>query len=113
MGDLQRAYHIRDAILEIESYVENLTLELFEQNSLVKSATERQLMIIGEAANYATEETRSKHPEVDWRGIRGFRNIIVHEYFGVSVRMVWAVVIKELPKLKQVAAAIILDLEND
>jgi uncharacterized protein with HEPN domain len=91
MGDFQWAYHIRGAITEIENYVNNFTLDLFEKNSLVRAATERQLMIIGEAANYTTEETRNKYLEVGWKGIRGFRNIIVHEYFGVSVRMVWAV----------------------
>jgi uncharacterized protein with HEPN domain len=103
LGDRQRAQHILDAIAEIEQYVENLTLEAFEQNSLVRHATERQLTIIGEAANAITEETRTRFPELDWKGIRGFRNLIVHEYFGISVSMVWAVVIKELPLLKQVA----------
>jgi uncharacterized protein with HEPN domain len=68
-------------------------------------------MIIGEAAIFISEETKNKFPEIDWKGIKGFRNIIVHEYFGISVKMVWAVVIKELPKLKVVSKKIIEELE--
>jgi uncharacterized protein with HEPN domain len=107
LGDRQRALHLLAAIAEIEQYVENFDLETFEQNSLVRHATERQLTIIGEAANAITEETRNRFPELNWKGIRGFRNIIVHEYFGISVSMVWAVVIKELPTLKRVAERIV------
>ena len=113
IGDLQRANHILDAINEINSFVENLDIEQFETNSLVRSATERQLMIIGEAAIYLSDETKELFPEIDWKGIKGFRNIIVHEYFGVSVTMVWLVVIKELPKLKIVSQKIIEYFNKD
>ena len=112
IGDIQRAKHILDAINEINHFVENLDVEQFEASSLIRSATERQLMIVGEASIYLTEETKEKHPEIDWRGIKGFRNIITHEYFGVSIKMIWAVVIKELPKLKIVAEKIIEDLQE-
>ncbi len=112
IGDLQRAKHILDAIIEIETFVENLTVEQFESSSLIRSATERQLMIIGEASIYFTEEIKLKYPEIDWKGIKGFRNIITHEYFGVSIKMVWAVIIKELPTLKTITQKIIEDLEH-
>lgn len=111
LGDLQRAKHILDAIDEISSFVENLDIEQFESSSLIRSATERQLMIIGEAAMFISEEIKDMFPEIDWKGIKGFRNIIVHEYFGISVKMVWAVVVKELPKLKIVSEKIIEELE--
>ena len=68
-------------------------------------------MIIGEATIFISEETKNKFPEIDWKGIKGFRNIIVHEYFGISVKMVWAVVVKELPKLKIISKKIIEELE--
>ena len=100
IGDLQRVQHILDAILEIESYVQQLDYESFEASTLVRSAVERQLTIIGEACNSITEESKLKSPEINWRGIRGFRNVIIHEYFGTSIKMIWAVVINELPNLK-------------
>lgn len=79
--DVQRALHILDALGEIERFVTGFDLARFEQDSLVRSATERQLTIIGEATNALTQATREQFPEIDWRGIRGFRNIGVHEYF--------------------------------
>ncbi|WP_247232854.1 HepT-like ribonuclease domain-containing protein [Telluribacter sp. SYSU D00476] len=90
----------------------DLDFEKFKFNSLVRSATERQLTIIGEAVNALSVETKAKYTSIDWRGIKGFRNIIVHEYFGVSVRMVWVVVVKELPVLKEVVQQIIADCND-
>lgn len=110
-GDLQRAQHILEAIEEIENFVGTLTYDNFESNSLVRSATERQLITIGEASLHLSEEIKEKYDEIDWRGIKGFRNIMTHEYFGISVKMVWVVVINELPKLKIVAEKIIKELE--
>jgi uncharacterized protein with HEPN domain len=59
------------------------------------------LLLLGEAVSALTDTIRTKYTTIDWRGIKGFRNIIIHEYFGVSVKMVWLVVIKELPILKK------------
>ncbi|WP_409012965.1 DUF86 domain-containing protein [Emticicia sp. C21] len=78
---------------------------------MVRSATERQLITVGEASLHLSEEIKEKYYEIDWRGIKGFRNIMTHEYFGISVKMVWVVVINELPKLKKVAEKIIKELE--
>ncbi|MCY7351795.1 MAG: DUF86 domain-containing protein [Cytophagaceae bacterium] len=49
------------------------------------------------------------HPKVDWQPIKRFRNVIIHEYFGVSQQIVWGVVQKELPILKQQLLAILDD----
>ncbi|PLK45863.1 DUF86 domain-containing protein [Emticicia sp. TH156] len=109
-GDVQRAQHILDAIKEIESFVGTLNYEEFQASSLIRSATERQLITIGEASWHLSDEVKNKYDEIDWRGIKGFRNIITHEYFGISVKMVWVVLINELPKLKQVAEKIIKEI---
>lgn len=100
LGDKQRLLHIRDAILLIESFLANLNQLDFQESALHRSATERQLEIIGEAANSISEETKTQFPEVEWQPIRRFRNVIVHEYFGVSTQILWGVVQKELPVLK-------------
>ena len=111
LDDLQRAKHIKLAIEYIEKFVENLDIQEFENDILVKSATERQLMIVGEASNHISEEIKQQYPNINWRGIRGFRNIVVHEYFGSSTNILWSVVVKELPKLKIVIQQIINQLE--
>ncbi|MFN4144499.1 MAG: DUF86 domain-containing protein [Runella sp.] len=57
--------------------------------------------IIGEATAAISDALKDKFPEVEWQPIKRFRNIIVHEYFGVSTQILWGVVQKELPILKQ------------
>lgn len=100
LGDKQRLLHIIDAILLIEQFLQDLGEPEFRKSALHISATERQIEIIGEAANSISEELKNHFPEVEWQPIRRFRNFIVHEYFGVSTQILWGVVQKELPILK-------------
>jgi len=60
MGDKQRLLHILDSIIEIENYICNTSFESFLQNSMMRFATIKQIEIIGEAANYLTDETKRK-----------------------------------------------------
>lgn len=62
-------------------------------------AIERNLQIIGEAVNHLPAEVTGAHPEIAWSQIRGFRNILVHQYFGVDVDIVRDVVETHLPPL--------------
>jgi uncharacterized protein with HEPN domain len=95
-----RLRHISDAINDIESFTEGLSISEFKKNSLVKSATVRQLEIIGEASNHLTTELREKYSEIDWKEVIGFRNIVVHEYFIVDYSIVWHIVQNYIPELK-------------
>lgn len=63
----------------------------------------RNLEIIGEAVKHLPDEIKEKYPDVKWRKITGFRDIVAHNYFGVSDEIVWDVVQNEIPPLlKQV-----------
>ncbi len=59
------------------------------------------LQILCEAARAISAEFKQQHPEVAWPQIAGMRNILVHHYFGIDLAIVWAVVERELPVLKQ------------
>ena len=100
LGDKQRLLHILEAISLIENFLVSMNEDQFRGSPLHRSAAERQLEIIGEAANAVSEELKNRFPEVDWQPIRRFRNVIVHEYFGVSSQIIWGVIQKELPSLK-------------
>lgn len=67
----------------------------------------RNFEIIGEAANRLSEEFKERFPEIDWHRIRGFRNRIVHDYFGIDYSIVWLIKESFLPgmivQLKQLA----------
>lgn len=110
LSDKVRLQHIREAIRKIEDFTKSEDEISYAQNELVQSAVERQLEIIGEAANNLSNEFKSKHPEMEWNKLRGFRNIIVHEYFGISTQIIWASVQQRLPQLKQIVNKI---LENN
>lgn len=53
---------------------------------------------------------KRRYPEVPWREIAGFRNVVVHDYLGVSVERVWDVVEQRLPELKPIVARMLADL---
>ncbi len=74
-------------------YTAGLTLEGFTTDSKTVDAVIRNFEIIGEAANRLPEAFKELHTEIDWHKIRGFRNRIVHDYFGIDYSIVW--IIKE------------------
>ncbi|WP_205748114.1 HepT-like ribonuclease domain-containing protein [Dyadobacter luticola] len=69
--------------LKILSYTESLSFEDFIQYGKTVDAVIRNFEIIGEAANRLPDEFKDLHPDIDWHRIRGFRNRIVHDYFGM------------------------------
>lgn len=72
-------------------YTNGLTFEQFISDSKTVDAVVRNFEIIGEAANRLPEEFKDKHPGIDWYRIRGFRNRIVHDYFGIDYNIVWQI----------------------
>jgi uncharacterized protein with HEPN domain len=73
-----------------------------ELAAMAKDAIERNLQIVGEAVNHLPHEITELYPEIPWPQIRGFRNILVHQYFGVDVSVVQDVVEMHLPLLAEV-----------
>jgi len=67
----------------------------------------RNLEIIGEAVKNISEPTRQKYPDVKWRKIAGFRDIVAHEYFGVNEETVWDIVEKEIPVLLNIVKSML------
>ena len=87
--------------------------EAFLESSLVQDATIRNFETIGEAARQISAELRRAHPDVPWREIVGFRDVLIHDYLRVDVDEVWNIVEYELPELKQKLAAILAGLPPD
>lgn len=110
--DVPYLQHIAEAINNIESFSKNLTKEKFLKNVLRQSAIIRQLEIIGEAAKNVSENTRKKYSQVIWKDIGGTRDKIIHHYFGVNLNIIWDIVKKDIPDLKEKIRRIIEELEN-
>lgn len=98
--------HILDAITKIESYVA-VGKNAFMTTSYWQDAVVRQLEIIGEATKRISEELRSQHSEIAWRRIGGMRVVLIHDYMGVDLTVVWEVTQRDLPELKQKIEALL------
>lgn len=92
--------HICECIERIERYTEG-DREFFFSDSKTQDAVLRNLHTLSESTQRLSQSLKAAHPEVDWRGISGFRNILVHDYLGVNLVRVWRVVEQDLPDLKR------------
>jgi uncharacterized protein with HEPN domain len=88
-----------DSALKIKKYTSNLTYDDFINDDKTIDAVVRNFEIIGEAANRIDPDFRTMNPEIEWKRIRGFRNRIVHDYFGIDYDIVWSIVENDLDDL--------------
>lgn len=87
---------IIESIGRIFSYTKGLTYKKFISDSKTIDAVVRNFEIVGEAANNLPKEFLPKHPQIDWSGLIGFRNKLIHGYFGVDYKIVWYIIETEL-----------------
>ncbi|MBP7284670.1 MAG: DUF86 domain-containing protein [Leptospiraceae bacterium] len=99
-SDKIRLQHILEAMEDIESFVITCNREEFIRNKLVNSAVVRQFEIIGEAAGSLSDETQKQNSHIPWRIMKNFRNVLIHQYFGVDYNEVYTVIENELHPLK-------------
>jgi uncharacterized protein with HEPN domain len=98
--------HIRDAIHDIEQYAA-AGRDAFMGDRMRQDAIVRKLEIIGEAVKHLSEETRQRRPGIPWRRIAGMRDRLTHDYFGVDLALVWAVVERDLADLRAAVDALL------
>lgn len=97
-----RLSDILDCIGAIQSFTKGMSYEEFANNRLVLDAVVRNIEIIGEASKKIPEDVLLKYPQIPWRNIKGMRDVIAHDYVGVSKEAVWGVVANRLRELKSV-----------
>lgn len=100
---------ILESIQKIEVYLEDVQEEEFYQNVEKQDSVLRRLEIIGEVVKNIPDDIRLKYDSIPWRKVAGLRDIIIHQYFGVTLSMVWVVVQSDLPLLKAKIKMIIAD----
>jgi uncharacterized protein with HEPN domain len=98
--DRLRLEDVRDAIEQIEKYAQR-GRPAFDEDELIRVWTLHHLEIIGEACRGLSEDFRNSHPDEIWADAVSFRNVLVHQYFGIDCEAVWAVVAGDLPLLKR------------
>ena len=87
------------AARKIQEFVTNLSEENFRQSDLHQSAVIREFQVIGKAARLLTDSLKDSHPQIDWAKISGMRNRLVHEYFRISLQILWDAAQNDIPIL--------------
>jgi uncharacterized protein with HEPN domain len=86
---------------KIEWYIDGLTEEEFAENIEKQDAVIRRIEIIGEAVKHISSETKAQYPDVPWRAIAGMRYVVIHQYFGVTIGLVWRTITVDIPNFKK------------
>jgi uncharacterized protein with HEPN domain len=91
---------VLEAISRIEEYTANMSFDDLAGNRLVVDGVVRNLEVIGEACRALPEEMREMYADVEWRKITGLRNILIHNYFGIDLEIIYDLIRNNLPDLK-------------
>lgn len=92
--------HILECIGRIEANTAG-GQHAFVASQVVQDAVLRNLQTMCESTKRLSADAKAVHPEVEWRRIAAFRNVLVHEYLGVDLDLVWTIIERDLPSLKQ------------
>lgn len=87
---------ILDPARKILNFTKGMDVEQFLEDEKTQDACIRNFEIMGEASKYVTEETKLSNPEIEWRKISNYRNLLIHEYFGVNLEIVWDIIENEM-----------------
>ncbi len=99
-------HDILEAIGRIETVTNERSLTEFEADWQLAYIVQRAIEIISEASRRVPAELQASRPEIPWRRVMAIGNILRHEYHGLSDKVIWGVVVDELPRLKIAIAAI-------
>ena len=97
--DLVYVEHVLGCLARIQTYTGG-SKSVFMESTLVQDAVIRNLQVMAESTQRLSEEIKGKHPEVDWRGLAGFRNVLAHGYLGVDAQRVWELIETRLAALR-------------
>lgn len=94
---------ILEAIRKIREFTDGLSLDGLSKDAKTLDAVIRNLEVIGEAVKCLPDDVRNRQPDVEWRKIAGLRDILIHEYFGINVEVVWDVLQHKLSTVEAAA----------
>jgi len=92
---------ILEAIAWIRTYTTGLSYEAFQGDRKTVDAVVRNLEVIGEAVKQIPESIRLQYPDIDWKKIAGLRDVLIHNYFGIDLELIWDIVENKLTSLEE------------
>ncbi|MFH1412503.1 MAG: DUF86 domain-containing protein [bacterium] len=93
--------HILESIKEINKHIEKISKDKFLKDIKTQDAVIRRIAIIGEAVKKLPYDFKKNHLEINWREISGMRDMLIHEYFGINLSIVWKTVKQDISKLEK------------
>ena len=110
--ELSYLWDMQNAAKDINEFMRGVRFDEFEKNKVLRYAAERQLLVIGEAANHLSPQFRRQHPEVPWENFIRFRNILAHEYGESLLTRVWVAAAESVPELLKELEKLLSDEKN-
>lgn len=104
--------HIVRCISRIEEYTAK-GREVFFSSSMAQDATLRNLQTMAESTQRLGDNIKAQYPDIDWRALSGFRNVLVHDYLGIDLEFVYQATQEHMPDLKVAVTALLRDLSED
>lgn len=95
-------FRVRDILAALDAvaaYTGDMTFEEFVADQRTRDAVIRNLTTMGESVRWIPDVILDAHPAVPWRTMRGVRNVVVHQYFGIDDTILWETVRGDLPPL--------------
>ena len=91
---------ILDCINDIESFVEGYSEETFVNDKKTFNSCIRMFEVVGEATKRLSQEFKNQNPDVEWKKMAGLRDVLIHDYEGINLNAVWAIIQLNIPTLK-------------
>lgn len=95
-----RLEDINESLERIAEYVAGLDYDSWKVDRKTIDAVIRNLEVIGEATTHIPEDIQEQYRNIPWYQMKGMRNILIHEYFGVDIDVLWKTIQEDLPPLK-------------
>ena len=110
-GDKSYLIYISEAITSIETFTKD-GKDTFMKSDMVHSAVMYKLQTLAETTQRLSDDLKSRHEQMDWSGISGFRNRLVHGYMAINLEVVWSIIVTDLVLLKSVVTQELKNLDT-